>query len=183
MPTMKVRATCIACDTSVGMDWWTHQRTVGGSQQARCRDCFAEYVLTKRAPRVSLAGPTPTCVDCGGPAVSYHNSQVRCKGCSAERLRTYKTAAEARRRVRCDAGDKGIGWLALGERDGWSCHLCRRPVLRKAGTAYVPLGATVDHLIPIALDGSHTWDNVALAHRRCNVSRSTGGTVQLRLVG
>ena len=48
---------------------------------------------------------------------------------------------------------------------------------------YNALGATVDHLVPIAAGGLHTWDNVALAHRRCNLKRGAAGIVQLRLVG
>jgi 5-methylcytosine-specific restriction endonuclease McrA len=31
--------------------------------------------------------------------------------------------------------------------------------------------------------GTHTWDNVALAHRSCNLKRGAGGVAQLRLVG
>lgn len=80
-------------------------------------------------------------------------------------------------------GDRDIGWLNLGERDGWRCHLCGRKVQRRPGTAERPLGATVDHLIPLADDGEHIWSNVALAHRRCNTSRGAGGRAQLRLVG
>jgi 5-methylcytosine-specific restriction endonuclease McrA len=41
----------------------------------------------------------------------------------------------------------------------------------------------VDHLVPIAAGGSHTWDNVAVAHWDCNQSRGHTGPAQLRLVG
>ena len=27
---------------------------------------------------------------------------------------------------------------------------------------------SLDHIIPMAKGGSHTWDNVQIAHRRCN---------------
>ena len=27
---------------------------------------------------------------------------------------------------------------------------------------------SIEHIKPAALGGSHTWDNVKLAHRRCN---------------
>lgn len=80
------------------------------------------------------------------------------------------------------AGDKGIHWSKVGERDGWRCHICGRTVEQRAGGAKAPKGATVDHLIPIADGGTHTWENVALAHRRCNVSRGAKGSAQLRLI-
>jgi len=85
----------------------------------------------------------------------------------------YKNRSKAmkRRLLAEKSGDNGIYWRVVGERDDWVCHLCGGEVLKKAGTAYEPFGATVDHLIPIAKDGTHTWGNVALAHRRCNVVR------------
>jgi len=47
------------------------------------------------------------------------------------------------------------------------------------------MGGTVDHLIPLTPDGTHTWGNVALAHRFCNISRGNRDNVpvQLLLVG
>jgi hypothetical protein len=85
----------------------------------------------------------------------------------------YKNRSKAmkKRLLAEKSGDNGIHWRVVGERDDWVCHLCGGEVLKKAGTAYEPFGATVDHLIPIAKDGTHTWGNVALAHRRCNVVR------------
>jgi 5-methylcytosine-specific restriction endonuclease McrA len=32
----------------------------------------------------------------------------------------------------------------------------------------MPTAPTVDHIIPLARGGSHTWDNVQLAHHLCN---------------
>jgi 5-methylcytosine-specific restriction endonuclease McrA len=70
----------------------------------------------------------------------------------------------------------------LGERDSWRCHLCRRkvnPVLESPHD----LSKTMDHLVPIADGGDHEPANLALAHRICNTRRSTGGVVQLALIG
>jgi 5-methylcytosine-specific restriction endonuclease McrA len=87
------------------------------------------------------------------------------------------------RRIAAEKSGDDITWQELGERDGWVCHLCNGKVKKLGGRAKQPKGATVDHLVPIADGGSHTWDNVALAHRSCNTSRGAGGTAQLRLVG
>jgi 5-methylcytosine-specific restriction endonuclease McrA len=45
------------------------------------------------------------------------------------------------------------------------------------------LDPEIDHLVPVSAGGSHTWDNVALAHRRCNYERREVGPAQLRLLG
>ena len=86
-----------------------------------------------------------------------------------------------RRQDRERRGDR-IDLLELGDRDGWRCHLCTRrvdPALKHPH----PKSGTRDHLIPIADGGEHTWSNVKLAHRDCNIRRRTGGTAQLMLVG
>ena len=31
---------------------------------------------------------------------------------------------------------------------------------------------TMDHIIPISKGGGHTWDNVQIAHRICNINKS-----------
>ncbi len=50
--------------------------------------------------------------------------------------------------------------LAIYERDGGKCHLCRRRVSRKT--------FTLDHLVPLSRGGAHAAFNLAVAHRRCN---------------
>lgn len=99
--------------------------------------------------------------------------------CVLEDKDAYQILARRRRYLAYRAGDRGISWRVLGKRDNWVCHLCNGDVLPKAGTAYVPDGATVDHIVPIAVGGPHRWWNVALAHRRCNTSR---GAKELELL-
>jgi hypothetical protein len=123
----------------------------------------------------------PTCFDCGvnTPWYPVGGNVRRCESCRS----ATRHSSETRRRRAVVAGDSTITWRALGERDGWKCHICHERVPMRAGTAHEPDGATIDHLIPIADNGAHEWHNVAVAHRRCNLSRLTGGEVQLRLVG
>lgn len=66
----------------------------------------------------------------------------------------------------------GLHWLPLGDRDGWVCHLCGWVVEQSAGNWKNPNGATVDHLIPRSKGGPDEWDNVRLAHYKCNHKRS-----------
>lgn len=53
------------------------------------------------------------------------------------------------------------------ERDGWICQLCHEPI-DAALDGRKPFGPTLDHIIPVSRGGTHTQDNVQLAHRRCN---------------
>jgi len=45
---------------------------------------------------------------------------------------------------------------AVFARDGWVCQYCGRPA------------ENVDHVVPRSRGGTHTWDNVVAACRRCN---------------
>lgn len=70
----------------------------------------------------------------------------------AERLRNAKRAP--------------INREAIFERDGWLCGICGEPVA--VGDA------TLDHIVPISLGGSHEPSNVRLAHSLCNSRRGDG---------
>lgn len=57
----------------------------------------------------------------------------------------------------------GVTAIGIYERDGGKCHLCHHKVSRKS--------FSLDHIIPKSKDGPGTWENLALAHLRCNVKR------------
>ena len=68
------------------------------------------------------------------------------------------------------------------DRDGWRCGICGKRV----GKSYAwphPRSASLDHIVALARGGSHTYDNVQLAHLGCNISKSADGAGQLRLMG
>lgn len=193
---------CRDCGTTEGMGWWVDKpgywksganRSIPVTTAAtRCRQCYNRYYRgrqrakqklfgppkPKHPPRHYLPVPDAICSDCGS-AYRRKNGGHRCPACSASR----RTVAEQRRRQLVKHGDPSITWRTVGERDQWRCHLCGKKVPERAGAAKEPSGATVDHLVPVSDGGEHVWSNVRLAHRSCNLSRSTGGIVQLLLVG
>ena len=71
--------------------------------------------------------------------------------------------------------ENGITAIAIYERDGGKCHLCHRLVSRRT--------FSLDHIIPKSVGGPGTWENLALAHLRCNVKRGVGKKIpaQMRL--
>ena len=68
------------------------------------------------------------------------------------------------------------------ERDDWRCHLCGRRTKRGVGGMH-PLGATLDHVLPLAAGGDHTRANLATAHRCCNIAKGARPLGQLALFG
>lgn len=59
------------------------------------------------------------------------------------------------------------------ERDGGKCHICKKSV--------DPINWHLDHIIPLAREGTHEPRNVAVSHPRCNRHKSAYGIAQIRL--
>ncbi|MDG3012389.1 HNH endonuclease [Rhodococcus sp. D2-41] len=71
----------------------------------------------------------------------------------------------------------------IGERDGWKCGICQGRInhsLRHPD----PKSASLDHIVPISVGGTHTRENVQIAHLVCNVRKGNRGAgEQLALIG
>lgn len=53
------------------------------------------------------------------------------------------------------------------------CHLCGEEIDWTA-SHLEPLSFTIDHIIPLAKGGPDVVDNLAPAHRRCNIRKADG---------
>lgn len=68
------------------------------------------------------------------------------------------------------------------KRDGWRCQLCGRPTPRRLLRDFKhPAAPTLDHIIPMAVGGPHTWANVQCACRECNSNKSATPLGQQRM--
>lgn len=102
---------------------------------------------------------------------------ARPKYCSNGCRRKAENASkEARRRAKINYAmiDNDITLSALFKRDGGVCHICGGRCLyedyttrqgQKISGDWYP---SIDHVVPLAKGGEHSWQNVKLAHRRCN---------------
>lgn len=68
------------------------------------------------------------------------------------------------------------------QRDGWRCQLCGCSTPRsKAGTRD-PRAPQLDHIVPLARGGAHTYANTHCACQRCNQRKRQQIKGQLRLI-
>lgn len=58
----------------------------------------------------------------------------------------------------------------LGKRDNWHCYLCDESVDFMLPWPD-PLSKSIDHVVPLTVGGEHIWENVKLAHLRCNIRK------------
>lgn len=107
------------------------------------------------------------------PRLSKEEKTRRATSRKRERRRTdpeYQARIKARniRRSRAQKGTQviPINRERVAKRDGWMCGICGKIVTRA--------NWSLDHIIPLSRGGSHTYQNVTLAHRLCNIRRNTG---------
>lgn len=89
---------------------------------------------------------------------------LRCRYCDVEKpveeFYLIGKGASKRRDRRCRDCMEAIPLDEVYRRFNAKCALCHRHVPRAH--------ASIDHIIPVSRGGRHSWENVQLAHRRCN---------------
>ena len=122
--------------------------------------------------------PVLTCQICGK---EFRSNQKDRKTCGGECARIY-AHAKADRRIRPEClVDKNITLKRLYERDSGICYLCGglcdwndKHIEKNGIMIYGDKHPSKDHVIPLAKGGLHSWENVKLAHLRCNRNKSDG---------
>lgn len=136
-------------------------------------DDWAEQELARRA--ASLRPPrwfqSGQCRVCKAWFVSPHTHITCGDVCQRKYERDAKRDAKHRRRARLRNAYAGaVNRSAIYARDGYRCHICRKPLDMDAEVP-APLAPTIDHLIPLSKGGTHEAANVKAAHYICNVRR------------
>jgi len=173
----KVAMTCDGCGEPC-------MKEVNNTRNSRfcdlaCRDLYAidneDYATRGRkqsATKTAKALANPKQAPIPQCAVAYTNCGV-CGAiiCHKPGRRGY---CSTRCRNRAHDSQRGkrhkIRRVLIFERDGYVCWICEQPcdpMLRVPHS----LAATVDHLVPQSLGGTHESDNLATAHMRCNSIR------------
>lgn len=84
------------------------------------------------------------------------------------RRKPIKYYSASRRKVYAHGDD--IDAVTLFELFGWTCIICNENIdYRRRCPDW--RAATIEHIVPISKGGTHTWDNVAPAHLRCNLDK------------
>lgn len=119
------------------------------------------------------------CLHCGTPFRALTAKQKYCRpSCCA-------TANKIRRRGRmASAFVDDVHKIVIAKRDRWICQLCGSKVSKTLRAPH-PHSWSIDHVIPIAAGGEHSYANTQLAHLGCNVAKGhrTTQAVQLALIG
>lgn len=111
------------------------------------------------------------CCECGKQFITYLSAQKFCsKECSKKNHNRIQTIKKQTRIPKERLIDRDISLRSLYERDKGFCHICGMhcDIELDTNDNYYP---SIDHVIPLARGGLHSWGNVMLAHRVCNSSK------------
>lgn len=142
----------------------------------RCAECISGNITS------CLQFSTYVCYSCEKRYTPVRRKQLTCSNQCAQKLWKKENPRpepwndrrranyHKRRALKRALPADDVRPLEVYERDQWICGICNEPVMQ--GTAWPdPLSPSLDHIRPLARGGHHVYENVQLAHLRCNVSK------------
>lgn len=94
-------------------------------------------------------------------ATHLEDERARDRALKRSKPQGYHAELKARQRARrYGAYWEPLDYQAILARDGFVCHIC--------GDDVPPESVEMDHVIPLAAGGTHTYPNVRVSHARCN---------------
>lgn len=111
------------------------------------------------------------CVECGNPFFVEGANQICCsEKCSKKR----QNRKHDKRLKRAKIIEQNITLEKLFKRDKGICCICGTECdwndCYRSDDMFIAYGLypSIDHIVPLAKGGNHTWNNVQLAHHYCN---------------
>lgn len=166
-PKQKPVAECRVCGAAFTRRTAGH-KTCSDACRAEVNRSSARVAFQLRYQASNPKTPRP-CGECGEPFTPVYGTWRRRFCSDACMRRNVKRASKQMRRARKRGSDaEAVSALRVFERDGWRCHICTRKTPRaKRGTTH-PRAPELDHIVPLANGGAHTYANTACACRECN---------------
>lgn len=119
------------------------------------------------------SNPKKTCDICGVEFCNLFSRQSNTTVCSDECKRKKRLIGKVRKEKARKIRKRGIGCevidlMSVLERDGWRCQICGIDTPKQLRGSCEDRAPEVDHIIPLAKGGLHTYQNVQCACRKCN---------------
>jgi hypothetical protein len=167
--------------TLCGTGFWT----ASAVKQVRCNQCTGIVSLCRAGlivkqcrrcagsfkPQATRGRASDYCSDdCLRAAKKDNANRYR-----RERRRKHGNRSTYRKRARrAGAEYEPVSVQKVMDRDGWRCQICGRRTPKNLRGTCKPNAPELDHIIPFAMGGPHTYSNVQCACRACNAAK--GGT-------
>lgn len=149
-----------------------------------------KYCSQECSSRSGKARPTqrkcPQCSATFSATGSKEYCSTRCRKAAYKATPRAKAIKAAHRRAR-KLRKRGVSVEAVNsikvlQRDRWTCQLCGCKTPKKLRGTYEDNAPEVDHIIPLAAGGEHSYRNTQCACRKCNAEKGAKPQGQLRLI-
>lgn len=135
-----------------------------------------EMKENERKKRLIETTRVRSCRTCGKSFKTTNSAKLNCSTTCSNKWRNRN---KDKRINKSNLVDADITLEKLFKRDGGTCYICNGGCDFNdyhttdsghwyAGEKY----PSIDHLLPLARDGKHAWDNIRLACKRCNTMKS-----------
>jgi hypothetical protein len=149
------------------------------------RECTLEYERRRAQAcgrKEASVRPLRLCRECKTPFRAEYPSKSRtyCSQSCLDRRNNRINKATRRARMR-GVNRQPLDPFDVFERDNWRCHLCGVRTPRNLRGTHNDRAPELDHILPLAVGGTHSHDNVACACRKCNQNKGAMPMGQMRL--
>lgn len=185
----RVRTACVVCKKV-----FSYEKESGRLRNTCSPECTTirhrEHGRTHSRKTARTKRYSGTCVVCGKYFKSSNKTTITCGRSCGKRLsdKTRSINASNRRFERTGRHDDSdlihrrakAEWKRQGdvidreqlfERDGWRCYICGDSTPKELMGSHHPKAPEIDHVVPFAAGGQHTWVNTACACRACNSAK------------
>lgn len=157
--------------------------------KSRCAACAKKRAHEYHKVRYQGKRREGVCPECGGAWVAVRVQGVKryCSSACAKKANRRKGdrargGGHTQRAKRAGVGRKyNVQPLKVFERDKWTCQVCGKRTPRRLRGQPHQDAPELDHIVPLSMGGPHTYDNVQLACRGCNIAKGASWIGQRRL--
>lgn len=143
---------------------------IGRTKRKFCSDKCNDRYRAMKLQEINILINTRSikCRECGKHFSTHIKDRKYCSKTCSNRYKWRKADTVRRMMIKNNGRiDYCISLDRLYRRDKGLCHICESKVDMNLNSNDNMYGS-IDHVMPIAKGGTHTWDNVKLAHRICN---------------
>lgn len=138
-----------------------------GKRRLYCLPC------STYSPKPKLVRP---CISCGTGVIGTA-ARKYCQSCRRRLARKqYRLKHGSVKKHRDRARRYGLAYepinpIQVFDRDAWRCQICGTRTPKRLRGTFEGNAPELDHRVPMAMGGPHTWDNVQCACRACNIAK------------
>jgi 5-methylcytosine-specific restriction endonuclease McrA len=168
---------CRAANTAYKRSWGDPEkkREYYRKRYEANRDEMLEYFRNRYATNPDVAGKTRENARKRYEAdpEKWMEEGRKWRATNPDKVRAYSLKGQQTRRARkLSAFVEDVDPQVVFERDSWTCHICGEAISTDLSHPD-PMSASLDHIIPLAKGGEHSYANSGTSHLRCNQRKHT----------